>query len=143
MHDVIEQARVTLAARLPSGQVFARLGLGAMLVFAGVHKLLVPIAWAVYVTDWLAPLLVVSPRVFMLANGPPEILVGLLLLADRYTAASAAIAAVSLLATSLYLAVVSLTTGLFVDTLVRDVGLTGLALAVLSDAVKTGGGRGG
>lgn len=109
-----------------------------MLVAAGVHKLLAPGAWAVYVVDWLAPWLVVSPRMFVLLNGPPEIAVGLGLLADRFVAAEAVIAAVSLSATTGYLAVVAVTRGgLFADVLIRDVALTGLAWAVLSDAMRT------
>lgn len=114
----------------------ARWGLGAMLVLAGIHKLIAPEAWAVYVTDWLAPWLVVSPRLFMLLNGPPEILVGLLLLGNRYVAPATAVAAVSLPATVLYLAVVAVTDGLFVDVLIRDVGLTALAWVVLLDALQ-------
>ena len=114
----------------------ARWGLGLMLVLAGVHKLIAPEAWAVYVTDWLAPWLVVSPRLFMLLNGPPEILVGGLLLADRYVAPATAVAAVSLPATVAYLAVVAVTSGAFVDVLIRDVGLTALAWVVLLDALE-------
>ena len=113
----------------------ARWGLGAMLVLAGLHKLVAPKVWAAYVTDWLAPWLVVSPRLFMLLNGPPEILVGGLLLANRYVAPATAVAAVSLPATVLYLSLVAVTDGLFVDVLIRDVGLTALAWVVLLDAL--------
>ncbi|MFB6221533.1 MAG: DoxX family membrane protein [Halolamina sp.] len=118
-----------------STATLARVGLGAMLVLAGVHKLLAPGAWTVYVTDWLTPWLVVSPALFMLANGWLEILFGGLLLADRFVAPSAAVAAVSLLATVVYLAVVAVTDGLFVDVLIRDVGLAALAWVVLLDAL--------
>jgi energy-converting hydrogenase Eha subunit C len=107
-----------------------------MLVAAGVHKLIDPAAWAVYVTDWLAPWLVVSPVAFMLINGWLEIGFGVALLADRYVAVSAAVAAVSLTATILYLLAVWLTTGQFGDVIARDVGLAGLALAVFADAVR-------
>lgn len=120
-----------------STTALARIGLGIMLVLAGVHKLLEPAAWAIYVTDWLAPWLVVSPRLFMVLNGPLEILFGGLLLTDRFVAPSAAVAAVSLPATVVYLAVVTVTDGLFVDVLIRDVGLTVLAWVVLLDAVAT------
>lgn len=106
-----------------------------MLVAAGVHKLLAPGAWAVYVTDWLAPWLVVSPLVFILINGWLEIGFGAALLTDRYTAFAAAVAVVSLAATTVYLAVVWATSGLFGDVLARDVGLIGLALGVFVDAV--------
>jgi hypothetical protein len=105
-----------------------------MLVAAGGHKLLQPGDWTVYVTDWLAPWLVVSPRVFMLANGWLELGFAALLLADRYTALAATVAWVSLLATISYLSVVWLTTGAFGDVIARDLGLLALALVVFRDA---------
>ncbi|MDH5020794.1 DoxX family membrane protein [Halobacterium rubrum] len=125
-----------LAASAPAPSALARWGLGLMLVAAGAHKLLDPAGWTVYVTDWLAPLLVVSPTTFMLANGYLELGFAALLLADRYTAFAALVAAVSLAATTAYLAVVWLDTGAFGDVVARDVGLTGLALAVLVDALR-------
>ena len=118
-------------------RALARWGLGVMLVLAGVHKLLAPGVWASYVTDWLAPWLLVSPRLFMLLNGPPEILVGVLVLTDRYVAPATAVAAVSLPATVGYLALVAITDGHFVDILIRDVGLTALAWVVLLDALDS------
>ncbi|SEW00458.1 DoxX family membrane protein [Halobacterium jilantaiense] len=131
--------RVTsLAASAPAPATLARWGLGLMLVAAGAHKLLQPEGWTVYVTDWLAPLLVVSPTVFMLANGYLELGFAALLLADRYTAFAALVAAGSLAVTTAYLAVVWVDTGAFGDVVARDVGLTGLALAVLVDALRDG-----
>ena len=127
-----------LAARSPDPATLARWGLGAMLLAAGVHKLLDPAAWAVYVTDWLAPWLVVSPVAFMLANGVLEVGFAALLFADRYAAFAALVAAVSLAATIAYLAVVWATTGQFGDVIARDVGLVALALAVLVDALRRG-----
>ena len=109
----------------------ARVGLGLTLLLAGVHKLLAPDAWAVYVVDWLEPLILVSPVTFMLANGVLEVGFGGVLVADRYTTAAAAVAAVSLAATTAYLLVVGVTQdGRFLDVMVRDVGLTALATAV-------------
>jgi len=124
-----------LAARSPDPGTLARWGLGAMLLAAGVHKLLDPAAWAVYVTGWLAPWLVVSPVTFMFVNGVLEVGFAALLFADRYTAFAALVASVSLAATVAYLAVVWATTGQFGDVIARDVGLVGLALAVLVDAL--------
>jgi uncharacterized membrane protein YphA (DoxX/SURF4 family) len=112
------------------------MGLGAMLLAAGAHKLVQPGPWAGYVTDWLAPLLVVSPVTFMLVNGWLELGFAALLLADRYTPAAAAVAAVSLAATVAYLAVVWLLSGQFGDVLARDVGLLALALVVFVDATR-------
>jgi uncharacterized membrane protein YphA (DoxX/SURF4 family) len=107
-----------------------------MVFLAGVHKLLDPAAWTVYVTDWLAPWLVVSPVVFMLVNGVLEVGFGAAIVADRYTAFAAAVAAVSLSATCAYLALVfAVEGGAFGDVLARDVGLAGLAWAVLVDAL--------
>ena len=125
------------ASRLPAPPTLARVGLGLMILLAGVHKLVAPGAWAVYVTDWLAPWLVVSPVAFMLANGVLEVGFGLAVLADRWTAVAAGVAAVSLSATVAYLAVVAVVEGgLFLDVLVRDVGLAGLAWAVTIDALR-------
>jgi uncharacterized membrane protein YphA (DoxX/SURF4 family) len=121
----------------PSTPTIARVGLGAMVFLAGVHKLLAPGAWALYVTDWLAPWLVVSPVVFMLVNGVLEVGFGAAIVADRWTWFGAGVAAVSLSATVAYLALVAvLENGLFVDVLVRDVGLAALAWAVTLDALR-------
>jgi hypothetical protein len=109
-----------------------------MVLLAGVHKLLAPGVWAAYVTDWLAPWLVVSPVAFMLINGVLEVGFGVAIVADRWTVFAAGVAAVSLSATVGYLALVAvLADGLFVDVLVRDVGLAALAWAVTLDALGT------
>lgn len=139
LRDRIVAAREETARVVASGPppgTLARWALGAMLVAAGAHKLLDPAAWAVYVTDWLAPWLLVSPTTFMLANGYLEIAFGAALLADRYTAFASLVAAVSLTATVGYLAVVWVTAGEFGDVLARDVGLAGLAWAVLADELR-------
>jgi uncharacterized membrane protein YphA (DoxX/SURF4 family) len=119
----------------PRPATLARWGFGATLVAAGAHKLVDPTTWTVYVTDWLAPLLVVSPATFMLANGYLEVAFGGALLADRYTTVASSVAAVSLAATTIYLLVVWATTGAFGDVVARDVGLTALAVVVLVDAL--------
>lgn len=136
LRDHIATAREqgsNIAASGPSPATLARWALGAMLVAAGAHKLVDPAAWTVYVTDWLAPWLVVSPTVFMVANGYLEIAFGAALLANRYAAFASFVAAVSLTATVGYLAVVWATAGEFGDVLARDVGLAGLAWAVLAE----------
>lgn len=142
MHDDPNTVRIaaTAAGRLgrqrPGTDYHRAVGLGAMLVAAGLHKLVVPTAGTVYVTDWLVPWLVVSPTTFMLANGVLELAFGALLLADRYTVFAAFVAAVSLAATTAYLAIASSETGAFGDIIARDIGLTGLAFAVLVDALE-------
>jgi uncharacterized membrane protein YphA (DoxX/SURF4 family) len=124
------------ALRSPAPGTIARWGLAAMLLAAGIHKLLDPAAWAAYVTDWLAPWLVVAPITFMLVNGVLEIGFAALLFTDRYTAVAALVAGVSLTATVAYLLVVWATTGQFGDVIARDIGLAGLAWAVSVDALR-------
>lgn len=139
MGDGFDQRVREAAARAPAPATIARWGLGSMLLAAGAHKLLDPGAWAVYVVAWLVPWLVVTPVQFMLLNGVLELGFGAALVADRYTAFSAAVATVSLTATICYLAVVWVTRGRFGDVIARDVGLAGLALAVLVDALRRRG----
>lgn len=135
LRTVVDEA-LTAAWRVPEPATLARFGLGAMLVAAGAHKLVDPVAWTAYVTDWLTPWLVVSPTLFMLANGYLELAFGGALLADRYVTFASFVAAGSLAATTGYLVVVWATTGAFGDVVARDVGLTALALVVLVDALR-------
>jgi uncharacterized membrane protein YphA (DoxX/SURF4 family) len=126
----------TVTARVPAPATLARVGLGTMVFLAGVHKLAAPEVWAGYVTDWLAPFLVVSPVVFMLVNGVLEVGFGIAIVADRYTVFTAGVAAVSVSATTAYLVLVAiLEGGLFLDVMIRDVGLAALAWAVVADAL--------
>lgn len=125
-----------LVARGPSPATIARVSLGLVILAAGVHKLFDPGAWAVYVVDWLAPWLIVSPTTFMLVNGYLEVGFGLALLLDRYTAFASFVVAVSLTATVGYLALAFALSGEFGDVLVRDVGLAGLAWAVFVESVR-------
>jgi uncharacterized membrane protein YphA (DoxX/SURF4 family) len=122
--------------RLPGPVTLARVGLGAMVLAAGVHKLLDPAAWAVYVVPWLEPFILLSPVEFMVLNGWLELAFGLALLLDRYTALASLVAAVSLTATVGYLLVVWVTSGAFGDVLARDVGLALLGWAVFVSAVS-------
>ncbi len=137
VRDASDRYRVWVAgSAVPDPDTLARLGLGLTILLAGVHKLLAPGVWAGYVVDWAQPLVVVSPRTFMLLNGPPEVLVGALLLVDRYTTLAATVVAVSLAATVTYLAAATVTGASFATAIVRDVGLLGLAASVLVAAAR-------
>ncbi|WP_159902704.1 DoxX family membrane protein [Salinirussus salinus] len=118
-------------ARGPDPATVARVALGATILLAGLHKLVAPGAWAGYIVGWAEPLVVVSPRTFMWLNGPPEVLVGGLLLADRWAALAATVVAVSLAGTLVYLGLAALSGTVFATAMVRDVGLLGLAVSVL------------
>ena len=124
------------AARGPDPAAVARVGLGLTILLAGIHKLLAPGVWAGYIVGWAEPLVVVSPRAFMWLNGPPEVLVGALLLADRYTTLAATVVAVSLAGTLAYLGLAALTGVVFATAMVRDVGLLGLAVSVLVTSAR-------
>ena len=119
------------AARGPDPATVARVALGATILLAGLHKLVAPGVWAGYIVGWAEPLVVVSPRTFMWLNGPPEVLVGGLLLADRWAALAATVVAVSLAGTLAYLGLAALSGTVFATAMVRDVGLLGLAVSVL------------
>ena len=123
-------------ARGPDPATVARAALGATILLAGLHKLVAPGVWAGYVVDWAEPLVVVSPRTFMWLNGPPEVLVGGLLLADRYTTLGATVVAASLAGTLAYLGLAALTGTVFATAIVRDVGLFGLAVSVLVTSAR-------
>ena len=118
-------------ARGPDPATVARVALGATILLAGLHKLVAPGVWAGYIVGWAEPLVVVSPRTFMWLNGPPEVLVGGLLLTDRWTALAATVVAVSLAGTLAYLGLAALSGTVFATAMVRDVGLFGLAVSVL------------
>lgn len=129
----IRDAERAFAARLPPAATIARWGLGAMLVLAGLHKVVDPAAWTDYVVGWLEPF-VVSPLWFVLVNAAFEVAIGLALLADRCTPEAALVTAVSLAGTAAYLGVVWVTTGRFGPSMVRDFGLAWLGLAVFASA---------
>jgi hypothetical protein len=116
----------------PDAATVARYGLGVTILLAGIHKLLVPSAWTVYLIEPLEPIILLSPVHFMLGNGVLEIVFGLAIIADRWTLPAVAVVVVSLAGTATYLSVVAvLRGGQFVDILIRDLGLTALALTVL------------
>ena len=117
----------------------SRVTLGVVILLAGVHKLLDPGAWALYLVPPFDRLVVLSPVEFMLLNGVLEPPFALALILDRYTVFAAAFVTVSLVVTVGYLAVAAvLTDGAFVDVLIRDVGLAALAASVTIRAAARG-----
>lgn len=116
-----------------------RLGLGTVILVASAHKLVAPVVWTAYAAPVVTafwPEAVLSFEGFMVINGVLEVLFGLVLLLDRYTPLVAGIVALSLAAVVLNLAVGALTTGKFVDILIRDLGLTILAVGVTLESVR-------
>lgn len=124
---------------VPNTVAIMRLGLGTVILLAGAHKLVAPVVWTAYaapvVTD-LWPDAVISFKGFMVINGVLEVLFGLVLLLDCYTPLVAGVVALSLAAVVLNLAIGTLTTEKFVDILIRDLGLTILAVGVTLESVR-------
>ena len=131
-----------VASRGPSPTATARVGLGSLILLAGVHKLVSPAAWTPYVVPWFEALLPMTPTTWMLLNGWLEILFALPVLANRWVVPFAGFIAASLLATVGYLVVAiavsagATVAGHFGLALVRDVGLVALALAVTVEAAR-------
>lgn len=137
MARYLEVARGLLAMQGRRGVPVLRAGVGLLLLLAGAHKLVAPDVWSAYYAPLfldLDPTGIAGSAAAMQAGGVGEVLFGLLILADRYTSIVSALAALSLAAVVLNLAVLALQTGQAVDVLIRDVGLTlaAAALAVLS-----------
>lgn len=109
------------------------IGLGAVIFFAGGHKLVAPDVWTKYAAPWVTgfwPESLLSFELVMMASGGFELILGVALIAGFYTTVIAGITTLSLLAVVFDLATGALLTGKFVDVLIRDIGLVSLALGV-------------
>ncbi|MDY6769864.1 MAG: DoxX family membrane protein [Candidatus Nanohaloarchaea archaeon] len=114
----------------PYGYPVLRLGLGGMILLAGLHKLVRPTVWSAYMAPWAAGVVHavgVPVNLFMQGNGVLEAVLGLAIAADRYTAIAAGLVSLSLLAISINMATLGTA---FLDVLIRDLGLLALAVGV-------------
>jgi uncharacterized membrane protein YphA (DoxX/SURF4 family) len=107
-----------------------RVGLGVVILAAGLHKFIAPSAWAVYMAPLFADRWPIGLDLTMVIFGVTELPVAAALLADRWTTIAAAIVAVSMLGTVGNLAIAWAQTGEFADVLIRDFGLFVLATGV-------------
>lgn len=110
-----------------------RVGLGTVLLLAGIHKLVAPVVWTKYAAPWVIgvwPDWLLSFEFFMRLNGAIEVGFGIALVANVYPTVLAGITALSLLSVVINLGTGALMTGEYVDVLIRDFGLTLLAAAV-------------
>jgi len=122
-----------------------RAGLGATILLAGAHKLVAPGAWHAYLAPafaalWPTGLLPLDPA--FVAFGVSEVVVGALLLVDRYSSLMAAVVAVSMLGVDVNLAVAMVQGEPVADVLVRDLGLTLWAAGVMLLEARDGNGSG-
>lgn len=110
-----------------------RIGLGAVILLAGAHKLVAPEVWTKYAAPWVTALwpdALFPFKIAMMLNGVFEVLFGLALIAGLYTTVTAGIVALSLLAVVGDLLTGAVMTGKSVDILIRDLGLLALATGV-------------
>lgn len=122
-----------LARRGPPARAVYRVGLGAVILLAGLHKLVAPAEWAQYLAPVFASAWPFAVDASMVVAGLTELPFGLALVLDRYARLSAVVVTLSLLGTSVGLAVLVLETGRGGDVLVRDLGLFVFALGVSID----------
>lgn len=100
-----------------------RIGIALVLLWFGIDELLRPDVWMGYIPPWLAPLILVSIRSFVLFNGSMEIIIGLFLLIGLYTRMFAVLATLHLLS---IVAAVG-----YNDIAIRDLGLAAMALSLV------------
>lgn len=118
--------------------VVLRVGLGVLILLAGVHKLIAPGVWSPYAPPLVEALWPLALDPTMILFGLSEVLFGLVLIRGVYTTVFAALTTISLLGTVGILTVGAVQTGRHVDVLIRDVGLTALALGVTLRAASDG-----
>lgn len=114
-----------------------RVGLGIVILFAGLHKLVAPSIWHAYLAPpvlalWPTTVLPLDPTFVWF--GLSEVLFGLLLLANWHTPTIASLTALSLLGVVGNLLLAVAVGEPVVDVLLRDLGLVALAFGVALEA---------
>lgn len=107
-----------------------RIGLGIVILLAGLHKLVEPAVWVPYLAPLFAVHWPISTELTMVLFGSSELPVGIALIIDRYTSIAAAIVAISMIGTVFNLFIAILQTGQFIDILIRDIAVLVLAIGV-------------
>jgi len=119
-----------LVARGPAADPVLRVGLGVVILLAGVHKMVVPEAWAPYLAPLFAtrwPAGVAETMVFLGLTEPPF---AAMLVLDRWTTVAGVVVAVSIAATMLNLGILWVQTGRGMDVLIRDLAVLVLGAGV-------------
>jgi hypothetical protein len=132
--DALDRYHDLVGSRAHLARPLSRVGLGVTILLAGAHKIVAPGPWHAYLAPLLASLwptaLVPLDPAFVLF-GASEVVVGALLVVDRYASLMAAVVAVSMVGVDLNLALAVAQGEPFVDVLVRDLGLTLYAAGVM------------
>jgi len=109
----------------PRSHLILRLGLGLVVLLAGLTKIFSLINWESYIAPWFSSLLPFSISIFMILSGILETLVGILLIYKRTTKYAAIISCFWLIGIVINL----LTIGAY-DIALRDLGLFAIALTL-------------
>lgn len=136
--DRVTDRTAEVLARGPAADDVSRVGLGVVILLAGLHKLVAPGEWGVYLAPLFADRWPVSVRWTMVAFGLSELPFGAALVAGYYTTFAAAVVAVSMLGTLVDLGILWVQTGAGVDVAVRDLGILVLAAGV---TIRSAGGE--
>lgn len=115
-------------------RVWLRVGLGIVVLLAGVSKYVQTAMWTKYYAPWfgrLWPTTLVSLETLTYAQGFFEILFGIALMLGFHTSLVAGIWALTMLGIVINLFTVFVTSGKYVGILIRDVGLFSLAVGVM------------
>jgi hypothetical protein len=132
--DALDRYHGLVGSRAHLARPLFRVGLGVTILLAGAHKLVAPGPWHAYLAPLLAslwPTAAVALDPAFVAFGASEVVVGGLLVVDRYASLMAAVVAVSMLGVDLNLALAVTQGEPVVDVLVRDLGLTLYATGVM------------
>lgn len=133
MVELLDRATDRVAGALagaPAADDVARVGLGVVILLAGLHKLVAPGEWGVYLAPLFADRWPLSVEWTMVAFGVSELPFGLALIGGYYTTLSAVVVAVSMLGTLVDLGILWVQTGAGVAVAIRDFGIFVLAAGV-------------
>lgn len=130
-------AAIGIDQYIEDDSVVLRIGLGVVILLAGVHKIVEPAVWIPYLAPLFAVRWPISIKLTMVLFGLSELPVGIVLIADRYTTVAGTVVALSMIGTILNLAIAALQTGRFIDILIRDFAVLVLAISVTVQSMST------
>ncbi len=131
MRRVLEPVRSWLRQYTGYAESVFRVGLGLVMLAAGLHQLYRPSVWASYVAPVFADIMSgvgVSPTLFMQVNGLAEFVLGVALLAGVYTTIAASLATLGLASIIVNLLITG--PAAYVDIIIRDIGILFLGIGV-------------
>lgn len=157
----VEEIRAWVRTVPVQTETLFRVGLGATIILAGLHKFVNPVAWTSYMAPLVEQLLAslgLSAELFMMMNAVFEIVFGLVLILGFRTALAAGLVTLSLTGIVVNLLIVNadvfalsnlsllftapgefFASVVFADILIRDIGLVFLAAGVTLQELREGG----